>query len=115
MAVCQDTSPDSAQMLWRQTALAERHANLMSKSRRGPINHMIPYNFPAILGAERDYIQQALKSGKMSGDGAFPRQCERWIEEQTDTCKALMVPSCTAGYGLQAYRRLFSGLISCAL
>lgn len=63
---------------------------------------MIPYNFPTILGTEEDYIKQALKSGKMSGDGAFSRQCERWIEEQTGTCKALLVPSCTAALEMAA-------------
>ena len=63
---------------------------------------MIPYNFPTILGTEGDYIQQALKSGKMSGDGAFSKQCERWIEKQTNTCKALMVPSCTAALEMSA-------------
>lgn len=63
---------------------------------------MIPYNFPAILGTEGDYIQEALKSGKMSGDGAFSRQCEQWLEEQTGTCKALMVPSCTAALEMSA-------------
>jgi dTDP-4-amino-4,6-dideoxygalactose transaminase len=63
---------------------------------------MIPYNFPAILGTECEYIQQALKSGKMSGDGAFSRLCERWIEEQTGTRKALMVPSCTAALEMSA-------------
>ena len=63
---------------------------------------MIPYNFPTILGTEGDYIQQALKSGKMSGDGAFSRQCERWIEKRTNTCKALMVPSCTAALEMSA-------------
>ena len=63
---------------------------------------MIPYNFPAILGTECEYIQQALKSGKMSGDGAFSRRCERWIEEQTGTRKALMVPSCTAALEMSA-------------
>ncbi|MGI9235415.1 MAG: dTDP-4-amino-4,6-dideoxygalactose transaminase [Woeseiaceae bacterium] len=62
----------------------------------------MPYNFPAILGTEGDYIQQALTSGKMSGDGAFSRQCERWIEKQTGTCKALMVPSCTAALEMSA-------------
>ena len=63
---------------------------------------MIPYNFPAILGTEGEYIQQALKSGKMSGDGDFSRKCERWIEEQTGTAKALMVPSCTAALEMTA-------------
>lgn len=63
---------------------------------------MIPYNFPAILGTEGEYIQQALRSGKMSGDGVFSRRCERWIEEKTGSCKALMVPSCTAALEMSA-------------
>lgn len=63
---------------------------------------MIPYNFPPILGTEGDYIEQALKSGKMSGDGAFSRKCETWLEEKTRACKALMVPSCTAALEMAA-------------
>ena len=63
---------------------------------------MIPYNYPAILGTEGEFIEQALKSGKMSGDGAFSRQCEHWIEQLTGTHKALMVPSCTAALEMSA-------------
>ncbi|MEQ8264316.1 dTDP-4-amino-4,6-dideoxygalactose transaminase [Pseudohaliea sp.] len=63
---------------------------------------MIPYNAPTILGTEGEFIQRALASGRMSGDGYFSRECERWLEQQTGACKAMMVPSCTAALEMAA-------------
>ncbi len=56
----------------------------------------IPFNRPQLVGAEHAYIDEALASGKLSGNGDFARRCARWLEERLGTYKALITPSCTA-------------------
>ena len=56
---------------------------------------MINFNVPPIVGTEIDYIRQAIENHKICGDGAFTKQCSKWIEENTGTAKTLMTTSCT--------------------
>lgn len=56
---------------------------------------MIPFNKPAVLGDEKHYMQQALKKGKLSGDGEWTARCHRWLEERFQCQKALLTTSCT--------------------
>ena len=44
---------------------------------------MINFNVPPIVGTEIDYIRQAIENHKICGDGAFTKQCSKWIEENT--------------------------------
>ncbi|WP_427835379.1 dTDP-4-amino-4,6-dideoxygalactose transaminase [Actinobacillus pleuropneumoniae] len=62
----------------------------------------IPFNKPPIVGTELGYMQQAMASGKLSGDGFYSRRCERWLENQFGTAKALLTPSCTAALEMAA-------------
>lgn len=66
------------------------------------MNITIPFNQPPIVGTELAYIQQAMVSGKLSGDGAFSRLCEQWLEQQTGCPKVLLTPSCTAALEMAA-------------
>lgn len=63
---------------------------------------MIPFNIPPQTGHELKYIEQALKSSKLCGDGHFSRKCETWLEEKFSSQKALLTPSCTAALELAA-------------
>lgn len=63
---------------------------------------MIPFNVPPKTGYELNYIEQAIKSDKLCGDGQFSKKCEAWIEENFNTAKALLTPSCTAALELAA-------------
>ena len=63
---------------------------------------MIPFNVPPKTGYELNYIEQAIKSDKLCGDGQFSKKCEAWIEEKFNTVKALLTPSCTAALELAA-------------
>ncbi len=63
---------------------------------------MIPFNKPPVVGTETTFIQQALCSGKLSGDGVFGQKCQRWFEQQTGCVKALLTPSCTHALELAA-------------
>ena len=56
---------------------------------------MIPFNIPPYVGTEETYMKEAIASKKICGDGAFTKQCNRWLEEQTGTKKALLTTSCT--------------------
>lgn len=62
----------------------------------------IPFNQPALIGTELDYLKQAIASDKLSGDGNFTRKCERWFEQQFGTARALLTPSCTASLEMAA-------------
>jgi dTDP-4-amino-4,6-dideoxygalactose transaminase len=55
----------------------------------------IPFNRPSLVGNEHQYIDQALASGKLSGNGTFARRCADWLEQRIGS-KALITPSCTA-------------------
>ena len=56
---------------------------------------MIPFNKPPFLGAELDYIKEAVANQKICGDGAFTKKCNKWLEDKTSTAKALLTTSCT--------------------
>lgn len=55
----------------------------------------IPFNIPPLTGNEEQYVLQAMKSLKMSGDGEFTQHCQTWFENETGCLKSLLTPSCT--------------------
>lgn len=63
---------------------------------------MIPFNQPCVLGTETHYLQQALTSGKLAGNGEFTRLCEHWLEQRYSPAKALLTPSCTSALEMTA-------------
>ncbi|AMR41652.1 dTDP-4-amino-4,6-dideoxygalactose transaminase [Elizabethkingia anophelis] len=56
---------------------------------------MIPFNKPFIIGDELKYIQEAVQSGKISGDGIFTKKCQEYFEKKYSFPKVLMTTSCT--------------------
>lgn len=56
---------------------------------------MIPFNKPFIVGNELKYIEEAVKSGKISGDGIFTKKCHAFFEENFGFQKVLLTTSCT--------------------
>ncbi|HWB63367.1 MAG TPA: dTDP-4-amino-4,6-dideoxygalactose transaminase, partial [Chitinophagales bacterium] len=62
----------------------------------------IPFNRPSIVGNEMKYMQEAVLSGKISGDGAFTQKCHRFFEQHYGFKKALLTPSCTAALEMAA-------------
>ena len=63
---------------------------------------MIPFNKPPVLGTELTYIEQALQTRKLSGDGPFTKRCSKWIETRTGSPKALLTTSGTHALELAA-------------
>ncbi|MDH5189735.1 MAG: dTDP-4-amino-4,6-dideoxygalactose transaminase [Gammaproteobacteria bacterium] len=55
----------------------------------------IPFNKPYLTGKEVDYIQEAVVSGKISGDGIFTQKCHGFFEERYRFKKTLLTTSCT--------------------
>ena len=56
---------------------------------------MIPFNKPPVTGKELEYIQDAIESRRLSGDGKYTKLCHEWFESATGTKKALLTTSCT--------------------
>ena len=62
----------------------------------------IPFNQPAMVGRELDYIVEAVGRGHLAGGGEFTRRCERWLEEHSGARKVLLTHSCTAALEMAA-------------
>jgi len=56
---------------------------------------MIPFNKPYLTGKETDYIHDAVKSGKLSGNGKYTKLCQAFFEEKYNFKKCLLTTSCT--------------------
>lgn len=56
---------------------------------------MIPFNKPFFTGKELQYIQEAVVSGKLSGNGEFTRKCQRFFETRYGFSKTLLTTSGT--------------------
>lgn len=63
---------------------------------------MIPFSRPAFFEASKDYVEDTIKSGKLSGDGPYTQRCQAWFKNELGIDEALMVPSCTAALELSA-------------
>ena len=67
-----------------------------------PAGLEIPFNRPSLVGNEHHYIDRALASGKLSGNGLFGHRCAEWLEQHVGSEKALITPSCTAALEMSA-------------
>ena len=55
----------------------------------------IPFNIPPVVGAEKNYIEDAIKRRKLCGDNFYTKECSKLIEEKYRAKKVLLTPSCT--------------------
>ena len=63
---------------------------------------MIPFNKPYLTGKEMHYIEDAVKSGKISGNGLFTKKCQEFFEKEFGFKKTLLTTSCTDGLEMAA-------------
>ena len=56
---------------------------------------MIDFNIAPHTGNEVKYIQEAIASGKICGDGTFTKKCSQWMKEHFYTNQAFLTTSCT--------------------
>lgn len=59
------------------------------------LKKMIPFNKPYLTGKETYYIEEAVKSGKISGNGKYTQKCQQFFEEKYGFKKTLLTTSCT--------------------
>jgi dTDP-4-amino-4,6-dideoxygalactose transaminase len=63
---------------------------------------LIPFNKPYFVGTETRYIEEAVRSGKLSGDGIFTRRCEQWLQQYLGVPRVLLTTSGTDALELAA-------------
>lgn len=63
---------------------------------------MIPFNIPPAVGTEISYIQTAVASHKICGDGQFTKKCNEWMETRFHAQKVLLTTSGTSALDMAA-------------
>ena len=63
---------------------------------------MIPFNRPAKMGRELDYIRAAVETGGIGGAGEFAAKCQALLESELGVKKVLLTTSCTAALEMTA-------------
>lgn len=62
----------------------------------------IPFNKPFISGNELKYIELAVQSGKISGDGMYTKKCHSFFQENYGFKQCLLTTSCTDALEMSA-------------
>ena len=62
----------------------------------------IPFNRPTNVGNELEYIQQAIQSSHLAGDGNFTKKSHAILEQAMNVPKALLTTSCTHALEMSA-------------
>src|SRR3954451_21383356 len=60
-----------------------------------PPDSHIPFNRPSPGGGELSYIEEAINSGRLSGDGAMTRRCEGELSAELAGGRVMLTPSAT--------------------
>ncbi|MCT4664566.1 MAG: dTDP-4-amino-4,6-dideoxygalactose transaminase [Flavobacteriales bacterium] len=63
---------------------------------------MIVFNKPYLTGKETQYIQEAVQTGKISGNGDFTKRCQKYFEDKYGFGKCLLTTSCTDALEMSA-------------
>jgi dTDP-4-amino-4,6-dideoxygalactose transaminase len=56
---------------------------------------MIPFNVPPIINGVEECVEKAIHNHRISGDGEFTKQCNKWIKDTTGVAGAMLTTSCT--------------------
>ncbi len=64
---------------------------------------MIGFNRPPFTGKEFEYMEQAVKARKISGDGKFTKLCSQWMSTRFGVKHVLLTASCTHGLEMAAH------------
>lgn len=63
---------------------------------------LIDFNVPPIVGTEGKYIQEAIDSHQISGDGSFTKKCNKWMEDRFNAQKIMLTTSGTTALDMAA-------------
>lgn len=66
-------------------------------------NSRIPFNKPAFVGTELDYIKDAVDKGMLCGDGEYTKKCALWMKEHFQVNQVFLTTSCTHALEMAAY------------
>ena len=64
---------------------------------------MIHFNIPPFTGKELVYVQQAIDSHKICGDGQFTKKCNAWLEERFHAHRVLLTTSGSTALDMSAW------------
>jgi dTDP-4-amino-4,6-dideoxygalactose transaminase len=64
---------------------------------------LVDFNRPVMVGRENEYMAQAIKAAKFSGDGPFTRKASLLLEQQLGVPKVLLTTSCTHALEMFAF------------
>jgi dTDP-4-amino-4,6-dideoxygalactose transaminase len=56
----------------------------------------VPFNHPQAVGAEVEYMLDAIANAELASTSRFTKRCTDWLEEKTGVSRALLVHSATA-------------------
>ena len=62
----------------------------------------IPFNAPTFVGAETEYMAEAVAAGHISGDGSFTRRAESLLSSVLPSARVLLTTSCTHALDMSA-------------
>ena len=62
----------------------------------------IPFNLPAVVGRELDYIAEAIQGGKLGGNGTFTQRCQDVLRNTYGGEQVLLTTSCTTALEMAA-------------
>jgi dTDP-4-amino-4,6-dideoxygalactose transaminase len=62
----------------------------------------VDFNRPLPVGRELEYVEQALQSGHISGDGPFTKKCHALLQQALDVPEVLLTTSCTHALDMSA-------------
>jgi dTDP-4-amino-4,6-dideoxygalactose transaminase len=57
---------------------------------------VVPFSPVYLTGDEAMYVQEAIASGQLCGDGPFTKRCQAWLKDSLGAQKVLLTHSCTA-------------------
>ncbi|MCB9882151.1 MAG: dTDP-4-amino-4,6-dideoxygalactose transaminase [Planctomycetes bacterium] len=63
-------------------------------------DYRIPFNRPFLAGRELEYVEDAVRSGHLAGNGSYTRRCEAFLEQRYGVARALLTPSATSALEL---------------
>lgn len=66
------------------------------------VKDQIGFNLPHMFGKETEYIMEALRNKKLSGDGEFTKKCHEFFEKKYTFKKVLLTTSCTDALEMSA-------------
>jgi len=89
-------------MLHCCTTMTNMTLPLLYENLKLNFNDMIGFNKPYISGKEFEYIKEAIKIEKLSGNGYFTKKCHEFFEKRYGFRKTLLTHSATAALEMAA-------------